>query len=92
MTTMQRSVSFESDRHGHLLAWWDAQENASLAVRTIIDQHLTRQFLTVDMIREVVEDALDQRLAYMTYQPPSVEEALADDFADPLDDFGDLLD
>jgi len=71
MPHTSRSISFDEKRHAALLQWWDSQENASAVLRGLIEAHLAGHYApnglpsSIDLaaIRQVVEAAIDQKLA-----------------------------
>jgi hypothetical protein len=47
------TLSLNTERHGHILEWLGQQENASRAVRVVLDEHVRGQVRLADVWHEV---------------------------------------
>jgi hypothetical protein len=97
MAHTSRSISFDEKRHAPLLLWWDSQENASAVLRGLIEAHLAGRpphnglpsGIDLAAIRQVVEAAIDQKLAGLTLNTGPASEPEPE--TDALSAFDDLL-
>lgn len=53
MASATITISLDVKRHRHILDWYTEQENASLAVRQVLDAHVRGQVQLVDVYREL---------------------------------------
>ena len=94
MPNTSRSVSFHLERHAHLIAWWDSQENASEVVRRLIEAHLGRDQnggLDLAELRQIIEAALDQRLVGLTLPSQPANDLQQSPQTDAISAFDHLL-
>ena len=53
MASTTITISLDIELHRHILDWYAEQENASLAVRQVLDAHVRGQVRLVDVYREL---------------------------------------
>lgn len=61
MPSVTFTFSLDTQDYANILEWLDQQENASAAIRKVLDAHVKNQIQLVDVYREVV--ALQEQMA-----------------------------